>query len=182
MNVTAGAAQTGTIQDDDANTPTASIADVSIAEGNSGETLLVFTVTLDQANTAAWKFRPPTCWPRPVLITPATTKPIVTIAKDTTSQTVTVKLNGDTVIEKDETFRLSITKIDGTSIGDGEAIGTIVNDDTATASIDSVTLPQKRWTTNFDFTVTIDKTAAFDVDIPWTFSNVTTNDADFGRV
>ena len=183
-NVTAGNAVVGTIIDDDDATPVANIADVSIQEGNAGETLLVFTITLTKANPLA-----------DVLVEVSTaditalagtdytalTGQAVTIAKNTTSQTVTVKLAGDTLVEKDETFKLSITKIDGAKIGDGEAIGTITNDDFATATIDSVSHAEgNAGTTNFDFTVTIDKTAAFDVVIPWTFSHVDTNDADFG--
>jgi hypothetical protein len=183
-NVTAGNPVTGTIIDDDEEAPVANISDVAILEGNSGETLLVFTVTLTKANPLA-----------DVLVEVSTAditalagtdytaivNQAVTIAKDTTSKTVTVKLNGDTLIENDETFKLSITKIDGAKIGDGEAIGTITNDDTATATIDSVTqLEGNAGTTNFDFTVTIDKTAAFDVVIPWSFSHVDSEDSDFG--
>lgn len=184
LNVTAGNPTTGTIQDDDSDTPKASIGDVSIAEGDSGETLLTFTITLDKANTAADVLLEVSTADITALAGTdytALTGQVVTIAKDTTSKTVTVKLNGDTLIERDETFKLSITKIDGAAIGDGEAIGTITNDDFGVASINSVTHAEgNSGTTNFDFTVTIDKTAAFDVVIPWTFSNVTTNDADFG--
>lgn len=183
-NVTAGNPVTGTIVDDDEDAPVANISDVAILEGNSGETLLVFTITLTKANPLA-----------DVLVEVSTAditalagtdytaivNQAVTIAKDTTSQTVTVKLNGDTLIENDETFKLSITKIDGAKIGDGEAIGTITNDDFGTATIDSITQVEgNAGTTNFDFTVTIDKTAAFDVVIPWSFSHVDTEDSDFG--
>ncbi len=183
-NVTAGNPVTGTIVDDDEDAPVANIADVAILEGNSGETLLVFTITLTKANPLA-----------DVLVEVSTAditalagtdytalvNEAVTIAKDSISKTVTVKLNGDTLIENDETFKLSITKIDGAKIGDGEAIGTIINDDTATATIDSITLAEgNSGTTNFDFTVTIDKTAAFDVVIPWTFSHIDSEDSDFG--
>jgi hypothetical protein len=182
-NVTAGNPVVGTIVDDDDDTPVASIADVAILEGNSGETLLVFTVNLTKANPLSDVLLEVSTADITALAGTdytALTNQAVTIAKDATSQTVTVKLAGDTSIEKDETFKLSITKIDGAKIGDGEAIGTITNDDTALASIDSVTQVEgNAGTTNFDFTVTIDKTAAFDVVIPWSFSHVDTNDTDF---
>ncbi|WP_254507321.1 Calx-beta domain-containing protein [Anatilimnocola floriformis] len=184
-NVTAGNPVVGTILDDDNDLPAASIGDVAILEGNAGETLLVFTITLDKSNPLADVVLEVSTQDVTALAGvdyTAFTNQVVTIAKDTTSQTVTVKLNGDTLVEKDETFKLSITKIDGNAIiRDGEAIGTITNDDTALASIDSVTQVEgNAGTTNFDFTVTIDHPAAFDVVIPWSFSHIDTNDADFG--
>jgi hypothetical protein len=181
-NVTAGNAVNGTILDDDS--VTANIADVSVVEGNSGQTDLVFTITLAKANDIA-----------DVLLQVSTaditatagvdyvalTNQAVTISKGDKTATVTVKVIGETLIEKDETIKLSITQVDGAQIGDGEAIGTITNDDTAQASIDSISLNEgNAGTTDFDFTVTLTDAAQFDIVIPYTFAAGTTNKDDFG--
>lgn len=182
-NVTLGAAQTGTILDDDSNIPTASVSDVTLVEGNAGTTAFVFTITLDKANPLA-----------DVVLQVSTTdvttiagqdytqliNQAVTIPLGKTSATVTVQVTGETLIETDETFKLSITKIDGAKIGDGEGLGTITNDDFTNVSINSVTLAEgNAGTTNFDFTVALDTAAEFDAVIPWTFTHVDSNDADF---
>src|SRR5690606_33966638 len=65
---------------------------------------------------------------------------------------------------------------------DKTGTGTITNDDQVTVSINSVTdtEPANGNTKNFDFTVSLDQAAGVDVVVPWTFTNVTTADADFG--
>src|SRR5438128_6033450 len=55
---------------------------------------------------------------------------MVTFAPGTTSQTVTVTVNGDTKFEPDETFFVNLTLPVNATIADGQGVGTIQNDDT----------------------------------------------------
>ena len=54
------------------------------------------------------------------------------------SRTVTVDLAADGEVEPDETFRLVLSNPQGALLGDGEAIGTIRNDDSAITIADAV--------------------------------------------
>jgi hypothetical protein len=182
-NVTAGEAVTGTIQDDDDSTPTISIDDATIAEGESGETLLTFTVTLSEKSatpvTLKWSTADITALSASDYT--AVSEETLTIPADTLTQTITVKINGDKLVEKDETLKVTLSDLSGAKAGDLEAIGTITNDDIAVASItESVTQVEgDSGTKEYEYTVSIDQAAEFDVVIPWTFNHVTTNDADF---
>jgi hypothetical protein len=150
---------TGTLTDDD--TPVLSIADVSQAEGNAGTSVLTFTVSLNQpapfggvtfdiatadntATDADNDYEPRTL----------TTQ---TIAEGQSSYTFDVTVNGDTVFEAHELFLVNVTNVTSASVGDGQATGTINNDDAApvgTFSIDDVTHNEgDSGTTNYLFTV-----------------------------
>jgi len=134
------ASATGTISNDDSSGgggPTLSIADVSIAEGNSSTRLATFTVTLSAAQTV------------PVFFDAATANGTATAGSDyvakaltgqritvgSTSKTFTVTINGDTTAEPNETFTVNLSNpVGGVTIADGQAIGTITNDDAAALS------------------------------------------------
>jgi serine protease len=119
-----------TIVNDDK--PVLSIADVAMTEGNSGTKNAVFTVSIDQVA------------PYPVTFDIATTGAgtatagVDYVAKSLsglqipagqTAKTVAVTLNGDTTVEANETYVLSVTASPNATIGDGAALGTITNDD-----------------------------------------------------
>ena len=79
------------------------------------------------------------------------------------SKMVTVKVCGEAVFELNQTFFVNLTSPASASITDGQALGTITNDDAApTLSIASVTRAEgNAGTTDFAFTVT--KTGATEV-------------------
>ena len=121
--------------------PTLFISDVSIAEGNSGTSTATFTVTLSpaSANTVTVDF--------------ATANGTATIAGNDyqsatgtltfnpgdTSKPINVTINGDTLVEPDETFFVNLTNATGgAAIGDAQGQGTIQNDDTANLVISQV--------------------------------------------
>jgi hypothetical protein len=52
-----------------------------------------------------------------------------------TSKTFTVVINGDTTVEPNETFTVTLSNPVAATIADGSAIGTISNDDAATLSV-----------------------------------------------
>ncbi len=125
----------GTIINDDFP-PTVSIGDVSVAEGDAGTTTLTFTVTRTDENSA-------------FTVDYATSEGTATAANNDfvqqtgtvtftaggpLTQTVTITVNGDLTIEGDETVNIEISNINNTvgatTIADGTATGTILNDDT----------------------------------------------------
>jgi hypothetical protein len=174
--VTIGDAQgIGTIQNDD--TATITINDVLLAEGNSSMTAFTFTVSIDHAANKDITVLANTLGATAVgggADFANLTNQLVTIAAGTTSKTVTVNVTGETLVEDDETFavNLSDAKFDGVTdatlvtIGDSQGIGTIDNDDTATISIDDVSLAEgDSGITAFEFTVSIDKTANRDITV-----------------
>src|SRR5204862_5219280 len=76
-------------------------------------------------------------------------------ANETIKQ-ITVVVNGDATFETDEVFTVHLSNAIGTTIGDADGVGTIVNDDTAPSfSIDDVTHNERNsGTTSYVFTVT----------------------------
>jgi CSLREA domain-containing protein len=119
---------TGTIKNDD-NAPTFSINDVTHAEGNSGTTDYVFTVT----KTGATAFG--TSVDFATADGTATTADndyqsnsgTLNFASAETTKTVTVHVNGDTKPETDETFNVVLSNPLGATNADDTGVGTITN-------------------------------------------------------
>jgi hypothetical protein len=150
---------TGTITNDDGAVPSLAIANVSMAEGNSGTTNMVFTVTLSN---------PPTSGNVTVNYGTAngtatsasdytTTTGTLTFAPGTTTQQIMVPITGDTLVEQDETFTVTLTGAINATISGATATGTITNDDNnATLSIASQSLLEgNSGEANMVFTVTL---------------------------
>lgn len=111
--------------------PKISIADVSLPEGNSGTTAFSFLVTLDKTSTTT------------VSITCATADGAAKAGEDytATSQTISfapgekektfvVNVNGDELKEGNEDFKVNLSSPVGCLISRGQAVGTIMNEDT----------------------------------------------------
>ena len=139
--------------------PTLTINDVSLNEGNAGPTTFTFTVSLSAPAPAGG-----------VTFDIATADNTATVAdgdyvaKSLTAQTITagnqtyqftVTVNGDAVVEPNETFFVNVTNVTGATVGDGQGVGTIQNDDSPTLSINDVSASEgNSGTTTFTFTVT----------------------------
>ncbi len=111
---------------------TLSIADASRDEGNSGTSTLTFTVSLSQpAPTGGVTFDIATSDVSAIAPSDYIAKALTaqTIAAGATSYTFDVVINGDTVGEPDENFRVTLSNPLNAVIADGQANGTIVNDD-----------------------------------------------------
>ena len=68
---------------------------------------------------------------------------------------MTVTVNGDLTIEPNETFFVNVTNVTGASVGDGQGLGTMVNDDSPSLSVSDVSANEgNSGTTVFGFTVT----------------------------
>src|SRR2546430_2538583 len=170
----------GTILNDDAQ-PTISINDVSLAEGNSGTTSFVFTVSLSNASSQT------------ITVTYATADGTATTADNDyvaangtltfnpgdTSKTITVTVNGDTKFEPDETFTVTLSGATNATIAKAVGTGTIQNDDAAAVlSIDDVVKPEGSTsstppgTTAFPFTVSLSNASSQTITVNYATGNV----------
>jgi len=120
-------------------TPTIAINDVSMAEGNSGTTNFVFTVTRSgvTTGTSSVNFASANGGATATLTAPGgpdynlftTGMTTLNFAAGQITKTITVLVNGDTVVELDETFYVYLSSCSGCTISDNQGIGTIINDD-----------------------------------------------------
>lgn len=108
------------------------IADVTVTEGNAGAALLTFTVGLDDPAPAGG-----------VTFDIATSDGSATAGSDYVSRAATgltiaagqrtatfaVTVNGDAAFERAERVNVTVTNVVGATLVDGQAIGTILNDD-----------------------------------------------------
>ncbi len=128
----------GTIQNDD--TPSLSIDDVTLSEGNSSTTAFNFTVTLSPASNQTVTVNYATAdsaAAAPSDYTAIASTQLTFLAGETTKP-VSVLVNGDTTIEPDETFTVNLSGATNANIGDSQGVGTITNDDGANVVISQV--------------------------------------------
>lgn len=178
----------GTIIDDDAS-PTISIADVTVTEGDSGKSYTLFNVTLSApsgqvvtvhftTSNNSTTNRPATAGSDYLAISGN-----VTFLPGQTSQSISVPLLGDTRDEPDETFLVLLSSPLNATIADNQAVGTILDDDpTPSLSISDATViegdPNARFAV---FTVTLSAASNEYVGFSYTTANGTaTAGADYG--
>ena len=129
----------GAIADNDL--PALSIADVTIAEGNSGPSAATFSVSLSQSSAVPVTVTYATANGTAVAGSDYTAVPATTLTfpPGTTSLPVSVNVIGDTAIEPDETFMVNLTLPGGATIADSQGVGTITNDEAPAVTV-TVTL------------------------------------------
>jgi hypothetical protein len=124
----------GTIQDDDP-APVMAIDDCAVTEGNAGSPLCGFMVSLSAPSG------------RTITVNYATANGTATAGGDynsasggltftpgQVSKAVGVTVQGDTAVEVDENFFVNLTGAVNTTVGDGEGVGTILDDDAPSLS------------------------------------------------
>jgi hypothetical protein len=124
-------------------TPTISISDVSVNEGNTGTTGALVTLTLSAASATN------------VSVNFATTNASATAGSDFTAQngsltftpgqttrTVLVPVIGDTNAEADETFFLDLSAPSGATLSDNRGVITIINDDNGNSPVNVSLTPR----------------------------------------
>ena len=116
---------------DDEVSASVSIDDTSVTEGDTGTADLMFRVTLSQAMdrtvTVEWTTEDGTATAG---VDYNEGRGTLTFAAGDTVEMVTVRVMGDQVDESDETLKLKLRRsADRMNITDGEAIGTIIDDD-----------------------------------------------------
>lgn len=111
--------------------PSVSISDVSLVEGNGGSTNAVFTVTLSDptARTVTVSAMTANLSATAGSDYTATGPTTLTFAPTVTSQTFSVPVLGDVIVESDEMFEVTLSSATNASIADGVGIGTITNDE-----------------------------------------------------
>ncbi len=174
-NATLGGNGVGTIQNDD-NPPSIAFGNllVSSLEGDAGTTDYVFTVNLSNpsGNTVTVEYATSDISAQEGSDYVGATGTL-TFSPGTTTQLVTVTVNGDTVKEANESFRVTLANAtDATLPPPNEpAIGTILNDDGPHLSFEqaNVSHPEgNSGTTEFVFAVNIGQTDAEDVTVEYT--------------
>ena len=121
----------GTIIDDD-RAPALSISDATISEGHSGTQSLTFTVSLSAPGGQVIR----------VNFTTANgiaregsdyraQSSVLTFAPGETSKRINILINGDTVIEANETFFVLLSNAANATIARGRGMGTVINDDSS---------------------------------------------------
>jgi uncharacterized repeat protein (TIGR01451 family) len=106
------------------------VNNVVVKEGNTGTTNAIFTVSLAASSTQS------------ITVNYATSNGTATASSDyvaksgtltfpagTTNQTITVVVNGDTLVEPDEVFYLNLSGAANAVIADGQGQGTILDND-----------------------------------------------------
>jgi len=153
-------------------TPTISIADVVLDEGNSLTRTMTFKVVLSAAAASAVKYNIATSDGSALAGSDYTAKTLTgqSIPAGSTTKNFTVSIKGDTVAESDESFNVTISSVTGATIGDGQAVGTIRNDDggggggSASLSINNVSISEGNSGTKVaTFTVKLSQAASGNV-------------------
>jgi hypothetical protein len=149
----------GVIVDDE---PSVNIGDATATEGDTGTTAVTFGVSLSVAYDV------------PVTVNYVTSdgtataggdyqavSASLTFAPGETSKTITVRVIGDRLPEANETFAVNLSGGANATVANGQAIGTIVDDEPRISISDVSKAEGKRnQTTQFTFTVTL--SAAYD--------------------
>jgi Calx-beta domain/RTX calcium-binding nonapeptide repeat (4 copies) len=129
----------GAILNDDASAPVVgsiAINDVTVTEGNSGTNLLTFTVSRS-GGTAGFAVDFATANGTALAGSDFVgSTGTLSFAAGQTSATVSITINGDTIVEPNESFFINLSAAtNGGTITDPQGVGTIQNDDGAPAVI-----------------------------------------------
>lgn len=157
--------------------PTVSVADTSVVEGNPGpvKKKMVFTVSLSAASS------------RPVTVSYATADGIstansdylvksgsVTFAPGETVKTVEVTVNGDFATEPTDFFYLNLSNPINATIADGQARGTIVDDDASQIRVEDKRIREgNNGTRLVAFTIRLDRPSVLPISVQYTTQNGT---------
>jgi CSLREA domain-containing protein len=138
--------------------PSFTIDDVTLSEGNAGQTSFTFTVTRNGGTNLSSSVDFVTADGTATVAGGdyASNSGTLIFAANETTKPVTVLVTGDTIYETNETFFVNLSNPSSATIGDAQGKGTITNDDAApTLAIDDVTQAEgDAGTSTFTFTVT----------------------------
>ena len=168
----------GTITDNDA-TPSFSITDVMISEGNSGTKNATFTVNLSAASGRTTSVRYATANGTASSSSDYTAKSgTLTFSEGQTSQTITVAVKGDIQVEGNENFFVNLSNANNATIADAQGVATIINDDTGAGvpqiSISDTTITEgNSGTKNLTFTVRLSAASPQTVSVNYATANDT---------
>ena len=137
--------------------PTAAISDVSLTEGNAGSSTATFNVTLSSAPAGAVTMSYATANGTAIAGSDYTAASgTVSFAAGETTKTISVSVLGDTTDEITETFVVNLSSPVGATIADAQGLGTIIDNDDPSASINDITVTEgNSGTSTATFTVTL---------------------------
>jgi hypothetical protein len=123
-----------TITDNDPappGSPSVAIADATVLEGDTGTLNAVFTITLSgtSANTITVPYTTGTGGTATSGVDYVTKRGTLTFTPGQTTKTVNVQVTGDTLDEPNETFFVNLTSAAFATVADGQARGTITDQD-----------------------------------------------------
>ena len=180
-DVTDGAADASNDAASDASSlPTLSIDDVAVSEGNSGTTVLKLTVTLSAASTQTVTVDFATADGTASSSASAlggadyeATSGTLSFAPGEVSKSVTVTVDGDLVVEADETFTVALSNATNAAIAKATGTGTVENDDAPpTISIaDGSIVEGNAGTKSVLLTVTLGVASTSTVSVAWKTSD-----------
>ena len=161
--------------------PAISIANTTVAEGNSGTANAAFAVTLSKASTktvtVGYRTGNGTATAGSDYTASSGT---LTFAPGVTTQKVNIAVIGDTAVEPTETFTVTLASPVNVTLGTATATGTITNDDSApattppTVSVSNVTVAEgNSGTTNMAFAVSLSKAYDKTVSVGYSTANGT---------
>ena len=163
-----------TIENDDA-VPSVSVAGGTVVEGDSGQTVLSFPVTLSAASEV-----PASVGVSTVAGTASSGVDFVGLASTLSfrpgviEQVVQVLVVGDTATEASETLSVELSDAVGAVVAGGSALGTIVDDDQPTISVDDIRVREPQsGTSDAVFEVTLSAPAGTVVTVDYSAGGVT---------
>ncbi len=159
-----------------------SVNSPSIAEGNSGTKLLKFVISRNQnGNAASVDYTV-------AGVTATSGSDFQPVASGTLNfsaggaltDTVRVTINGDVLVEDNETLTVTLSNPVGGGISTGTGTGTITNDDTATLTLTGGIAQNEgnSGTTNYTFTATLSAAVQGGFSVPYTTNDGTATVAD----
>ncbi|HWB00461.1 MAG TPA: cellulose binding domain-containing protein [Pirellulales bacterium] len=144
-----------------ASLPSLTVGDVSMAEGNSAQTNMVFTVALSAASAQTVSVQYATANGTATAGSDYVgASGTLTFAPGQTSKTISVAINGDTTIEPDENFTLTLSNAVNATLGRTSATGTITNDDKQATSGNFAFQVLTDWGSGFTGQISISNTSA----------------------
>ena len=157
---------------------TVTAGDASVNEGNSGNTVLSFPVTLNQAAPTAVKVTYATSDDTAFAPGDYTAKTgTLTIPTGATTASITVTVRGDTQVELNESLKLTLTGVTAgpVTIARPVATGTILNDDIASGITlgDASIIEGNSGVLALSFPVTLDRPAAAAIKVTYATSDGT---------
>ncbi|HXQ73347.1 MAG TPA: Calx-beta domain-containing protein, partial [Pyrinomonadaceae bacterium] len=171
---------TGTITNDDAQ-PAISISDVSVTEGNSGTVTATFTVSLSTASGQTVTVNYATSGGSATAGTDyVLSSGILTLTPGQLTRPINVTVNGDTMLEVNETFNIVLSGAINATIADSQGVGTITNDDSQpTISINDLSINEgDSGTTSAAFTVSLSNASNQTITVNYATANNTATAGD----
>ncbi|MFV2065759.1 MAG: beta strand repeat-containing protein, partial [Pirellulales bacterium] len=187
-SIVTGASSTGTITNDD--TATLSITAPAITETNTDQTV-TFAVGLDRAVAGGFTvaFASTNGTADGSDYTVVTASPLVFTGIAGEMKNIEVTIQGDQVVEGDETFSLTLgavtpaAPVQAGSIGTGaSATGTITNDDTATLSITAPAITETNADQTVNFPVILDRAVAGGFTVAFSVAGGSADGSDYAVV